>query len=71
MKQKNSLRPPRRAEKIFGRVFSDHGDLTTLGDLEEVYISILEEDGKGKARIWYWGQLIKSLLAYTKNQIFC
>jgi putative ABC transport system permease protein len=70
MKQKNSLKPPRLAEKIFGRVFSDQGDFTTLGDLEEVYISILEEDGKGKARIWYWGQLIKSLLSYITNQFF-
>jgi putative ABC transport system permease protein len=70
MKQKNSLKPPRLAERIFGRVFSDHGDYTTLGDLEEVYKYIIEEDGKGKAIFWYWGQLIKSLLSYVKNQFF-
>ncbi len=54
-------RPPRLAEWIFLRLFPDKEIFTTIGDLEEIFQSISEESGERRARLWYWGQLFKSL----------
>ncbi|MGD8535002.1 MAG: ABC transporter permease [Candidatus Aminicenantes bacterium] len=54
-------RPPRLAEWIFRRLFPDKEIFTTLGDLEEIFKSISEGCGERRARLWYWGQLFKSL----------
>jgi putative ABC transport system permease protein len=56
-----SLVPPRPAEWIFRRLFPDSEIYTTLGDLEEVFLSIACSDGLQKARLWYWCQLVKAL----------
>ncbi|MGD8539799.1 MAG: ABC transporter permease [Candidatus Aminicenantes bacterium] len=62
-------KPPRLSEFLLGQVFSDHGTLTTLGDLEEVYHDKLEETGPFRARLWYRTQVLLSLIMFVKNFI--
>ncbi len=70
MRQKHFPGPPRFTERLLKRIFPDNGTFTTIGDLEEVYHSIAEEKGTGKARLWYSVQAFKSILSYYKNQCF-
>ncbi len=61
--------PPRLTEGLLKHIFPDSGDLTTLGDLEEVYHSIGEEQGALRARLWYRAQALKSILSFIKIRI--
>jgi putative ABC transport system permease protein len=71
MKHQSSPGLPRISERLLKRIFPDNGDLTTLGDLEEVFHSIAEEPGgPWRARMWYRWQALKSILAYVRNLFF-
>lgn len=59
-KEKND-RPPLLAELLF-RYFTPENLLNTApGDLAEVYFHLKISEGKFKANIWYWKQIVKSL----------
>jgi putative ABC transport system permease protein len=55
----NLHRPPKLAEKILERLLYDDVWKTMLGDLQEFYHVLYEEEGKSKADRWYWRQIIK------------
>ncbi len=55
----NLHRPPKFAEKILERLLYDDVWKTMLGDLQEFYHVLYEEEGKTKADQWYWRQIIK------------
>jgi hypothetical protein len=63
-------RPPFLAELLFKIYFPDEGRFTTLGDLNEVYSSVCKKSGVFKAKIWYWHQLVKSLLPFLTHSIY-
>ena len=62
--------PPRLSEYFLRRIFPDNGDLTTLGDLEEVYNTLAEDRGKLRARFWYRRQIFISVFSFLKNSFF-
>ncbi len=68
MNKKSLPGPPRFTECLLKRFFPDDGIYTTIGDLEEVYHSVAEEKGTGKARFWYRWQAFKSIISFFKNQ---
>lgn len=68
MNKKPLPRPPALTERLLKRFFPDEGAFTTIGDLEEVFHSIAEEKGAGKARLWYRWQAFNSIFSYVKNQ---
>jgi len=68
MRHRSTPRLPRVSERLLKRIFPDNSDLTTLGDLEEVFHAIAEEPGGSlRARMWYRWQVVKSILAYVRN----
>lgn len=70
MKTKKAFsKPPRLSEFFLSKIFPDHGSLTTIGDLEEVYYDRLKESGPFRARLWYRTQVLFSLFVFFKNFI--
>ncbi len=70
MTPRHKSRPPRLSESFLKRIFPDNGDLTTLGDLEEVFNSIADDKGKFRARLWYRRQTFLSVSSFLKNSFF-
>lgn len=60
-------KPPRFSEILLSKLFPDHGSLTTIGDLEEVYQDRLKESGSFRAKLWYRTQALLSLCVFVKN----
>ncbi len=63
-------RPPRLAEWLLRRLHADNGDYSHLGDFAEVFAGILAEKGRGRARWWYWGHVLRSLPGFIANKTY-
>ncbi len=63
------MRPPKLAKNIIKRLSIYHHEHNALGDLEEIYSQLLEEEGKKSADKWYWKQALKSI-PHLLNNIF-
>ena len=64
------LLPPRIAEGLLRRLFADNGDFTHLGDFAEIFAARAAEKGRGRARLWYWTQVFRSLPGFAANRIY-
>jgi putative ABC transport system permease protein len=64
------LQPPRIAEWLLRRLFADSGDFTHLGDFAEIFAARAAEKGRGRARLWYWTQVFRSLPGFAANRIY-
>jgi putative ABC transport system permease protein len=64
------LGPPRLAEWILRRVYRDNGDFTHLGDFGEIFQGIVSEKGRGRAVLWYWMQVARSLPGFVTNKLY-
>jgi putative ABC transport system permease protein len=64
------LQPPRVAEWLLRRLFADNGDFTHLGDFAEVFAGLAAQKGRGRARLWYWAQVLLSLSGFLANRIY-
>jgi putative ABC transport system permease protein len=62
--------PPRAAEWILSRLHSDNGDFTHLGDFDEIFQGIVSERGRGRAVLWFWMQIVRSLPGFIKNKFY-
>jgi len=65
-----TLQPPRIAEWLLRRFFADNGDFTHLGDFAEGFAALAAEKGSGRARLWYWTQVFRSLPGFAANRIY-
>lgn len=54
-------RPPRLAEALLRLILPEQDRSYALGDLSEEYNLIVREQGGGRARLWYWGQLVRAV----------
>jgi len=63
-------KPPRLAAWILDRLLPDSEWHTPLGDFEEFFCLLVEKKGIHKARLWYWGQILKLLPAKFINSIY-
>ncbi len=70
MKKKKTYRAPHLAELLMKWFYPDRGNYTTVGDLAESYNFIAVEEGLFKARIWYYGQLLKSIVPLIINSFY-
>lgn len=52
------------------RLLPDGEFQTPVGDFEELYNEITRQDGKGRADIWFWGQVIRLCPEKLKYSIF-
>ena len=63
-------KPPRLAEKILGLLCSDRDSRTPLGDFAEVYAEMAAERGPAAARIWYGGQILRSIPGFLLARFY-
>ncbi len=70
IEQRKSAVPPDTAEWFLSRILRDEVWNTPLGDFAEVYRSIARERGTFRARLWYWGQILRLLPGKTFNTIY-
>jgi len=63
------VKPPRIAEYILSLLLSDR-ELYRLGDYEEIFQHIAENESKMKAYQWYWSHTILSIPELIKNKIY-
>ncbi len=63
-------RPPRAAEWLLRRLYADNGDYTHIGDFAEAFDAVAAEKGRGRARRWYWGHVLRSLPGFVGNKIY-
>lgn len=54
---------PRTADHLLRVVLSPEEYKEKSGDLEEAFVSVREEKGHIRARLWYWAQVMKALPA--------
>jgi putative ABC transport system permease protein len=52
------------------RLFSKVEHPTLIGDFEEIFSEIAREKGRMFAWSWYWGQIIRAIPSYIKNQVY-
>ncbi|MCP4727079.1 MAG: FtsX-like permease family protein [bacterium] len=63
----NCDNPPALAEKLLKCFLNKYEYYEKLGDLQEVYYTLLEKEGGAKAKIWYWRQVFKALPEFIYN----
>jgi len=61
--------PPRLARWLIGRLSKYEERFSLEGDLGEAFKSLTEKEPTSRARLWYWFQALKSLLAYVRYLI--
>jgi len=61
--------PPKFGTWLLGKIFPDNSELTSVGDFEEVYYSIVEENGVGRAKLWYWFQILISAKSFIFGKL--
>lgn len=64
------IRSPLLARRILARVIPARLRPTAAGDFEEMYGLILRKNGPGKAALWYWGQVVKSVPVFFFNNLY-
>jgi hypothetical protein len=50
-KKRIYIKPPRLSEKILSLIFPDHGSLSTIGDLEELFDGRLKQFEQRRAKL--------------------
>jgi len=58
---------PKLGEWLLKRMFPEYTRNTAPGDFEEVYANLREQDGIFRAWVWYWIQIVKSILPFIIN----
>jgi len=61
---------PRIANWILRKTISRKIRDGALGDFDEIFIGIAEESGPFQARLWYWGQAVKSFPSFLYDSIY-
>ncbi|MCP4724254.1 MAG: hypothetical protein GY863_04425, partial [bacterium] len=60
---------PGFADKILKRILPEKIINTAIGDYEELYANIREDQGRLKAELWIYAQILRSILPYMFNII--
>lgn len=63
-------KPPRMAAWLLARISGPESGFSVVGDYEEIYRDLANEQGLHVARSWYWSQVLKSLPMFITNLIF-
>ena len=66
MPQKKSCKGPAIPRKILKLMSVYHEKHSIIHDFEETFLEILESHGSFKARCWYWGNALKSVVGYFR-----
>jgi putative ABC transport system permease protein len=61
---------PRVAKWILRRTIPRKVQDGALGDFEEIYFGMAQENGPFQAKIWYWSQVLKSLPSFLYDSVY-
>ena len=70
MKKQKKLNPPWLPKRLLKLIVNKDESYSVIGDFDEEYFERIEEFGAGKARLWYWTQLFRSLPLIIKDSIY-
>ena len=70
MNTQNIKDPPRFGEWLLKSLLPYHTDRHALGDYEEIFHRIVEKESMLKAHLWYWTQILKSIIPFMINSIY-
>ncbi len=56
--------------RILRRLAIPGEEYSALGDLEEEYTEIAQDIGAGKAKFWFWLQILKAIPSFTQHKIY-
>ncbi|MDH5707409.1 MAG: ABC transporter permease, partial [Candidatus Aminicenantes bacterium] len=60
------LHPPKLGQKLLSFLAHYESEYSVSGDCGEEYRERVQEDGRHRALLWYWGQVVYALAAYSK-----
>jgi len=66
----NKIKPPILASWIIEKLSLQYHKQMALGDIDELYLEILENSGKKMAGRWYWRQTMKSVPFLVHNILY-
>ncbi|MFC1492927.1 ABC transporter permease, partial [candidate division KSB1 bacterium] len=66
----NKIKPPRLAEFLLKFFAPDNYRNVSPGDFEEVYNQIFLNKGRMRARVWYWFQILRSVVPFLKESFY-
>jgi ABC-type antimicrobial peptide transport system permease subunit len=69
MKQK-LLKPPKIATWILRHMAVTNEEVSLIGDLEEEYRIRAQKTNPAKANLWYWTQVLVSILPFVKTSLY-
>ena len=67
MKNQKKTNPPWLPSRILSLIVDKDESYSVIGDFDEEYFERVEEFGKGRASLWYWFQMIRSLPLIIKD----
>jgi len=70
MMREGKSHPPAAAEWILKRIAPQRWSDAWLGDFHEAFQDVAERRGRAASRIWYWGQVFKSLPGFIHNRFY-
>ncbi len=65
-----SVSPPKVARVLLERLAAREIQYATLGDFSEIFVSIAQEKGIARARLWYWTQFFISFPAFMRDSVY-
>ena len=70
MKNKTGHTPPRFGQWLLKKIIDKEISYEALGDFHEIFYHTAEQEGKHKAVLWYWVQVIKSLYHFFTDTMY-
>jgi putative ABC transport system permease protein len=58
--------PPKLGQKLLGFLAHYEAEFSVSGDCGEEFEELRQAKGRGRALLWYWGQVIYALVSYSK-----
>ncbi len=68
--EEGKVKLPRIANWILRRTISKKIRDGALGDFDEIYFGMAEENGPLQAKFWFWGQVLKSLPSFLYDSVY-
>lgn len=70
MLKKNSSRIPFPARWILWVTLPEQDRDTLHGDFTEIYHNVLSENGRCRAELWLWGQILRSIPGFLRDSMY-
>jgi putative ABC transport system permease protein len=67
--REEQVKLPGIANWILRRIISQKIQDGALGDFDEIYFGMAEDRGSFQAKLWYWGQVLKSLPSFLYDSV--